>query len=486
MKNFTLKYLTIFFVLFSVLNSKAQIDIYPPSLGFTSACAGELFNEYNVNFSFSNPGNLGVNNQFIIELSDATGAFSNPTVVYTSAIGEVVSSPANLKFSIPTNTSGESYRVRIKSTDPVAQSNGSTSFPAYYKAQDTPFTINNFIDTGVYCAGGSYLLTIDNPGVGENDSPLQYPSLTFNWYKEISQTTFTLVATGNSLAVSEPGTYFAETNYGSCTSSSYSNRVTVTEFSSNVDSSISSSLGTSFCAGDGPTTLSAINGQNYQWYKDGVLIAGATNQTYVTSESGVFSVDIDLGFCSTSASITIDGLDFTSSINVLDLTNIEANETLVATVTTTADTPEFKWYLNDVLISGAISNTYEVTQAGMYKVEILQTVGCLASKTFLFEVTVNGGGAIDNFPDVANIPNVISPNGDGINDTWVIPRVYVNNSNTTVTIVNSQGKVVFETDNYLNNWPESQLEFKSVNPVYYYIITSEDGQTKKGSITVVK
>lgn len=122
----------------------------------------------------------------------------------------------------------------------------------------------------------------------------------------------------------------------------------------------------------------------------------------------------------------------------------------------------------------------------MYKVEILQTVGCLASKTFLFEVTVNGGGAIDNFPDVANIPNVISPNGDGINDTWVIPRVYVNNSNTTVTIVNSQGKVVFETDNYLNNWPESQLEFKSVNPVYYYIITSEDGQTKKGSITVVK
>ena len=59
----------------------------------------------------------------------------------------------------------------------------------------------------MYCSGSSYLLTIDNPGTGTNDSPLQYPSLTFDWYKETSPTMSVFVSSGSSLNVNEPGTY---------------------------------------------------------------------------------------------------------------------------------------------------------------------------------------------------------------------------------------------------------------------------------------
>jgi len=90
------------------------------------------------------------------------------------------------------------------------------------------------------------------------------------------------------------------------------------------------------------------------------------------------------------------------------------------------------------------------------------------------------------FPDVENIPNLISPNNDGINDTWVIPQVYVAGTNTQVVILSSQGKVMLQTNNYQNNWPENQIDFNAVNPVYYYIITTATNKTKKGSITVVK
>ncbi len=479
MRNFTIIYIVVFIAFLSTGRTSAQIVISTPSLGFTQACASPVFNTYNVTFTFSPESGVNASNQFSIELSDENGDFSSPTVVYTSAAGSVTTSPATLSFAMPTTVAGEAYKLRIKSTAPVATSTNSIAFPAYYKAQDTPFSINNLIPTAVYCSGGSYLLTIDNPGSGLNDSPLNYPSLTFNWYKETSPTTSVFVASGNSLSVTEPGTYFVETNYGTCTSDSFSNRVTVDENGSGTTSSINSSRGNPFCASQGATTLSAIGGVSYQWFKDGEEISGATNQMYATDESGEFSVRIDLGDCSTNASIDLENTGFSSSIDVSDINMIEEEETLMVTVTTDAVDPEYKWYLNEVLISGATGNSYEATQTGNYKVVITQTAGCEASSEFLFIVNTA-------FPDVSNIPNLISPNGDGINDTWIIPQAYVSGTNTEVTLISAQGKIVLQTSDYQNNWPETQLDFKGVNPVYYYIITPPDKKERKGSITVVK
>lgn len=479
MRNFTITKVVVFFIFCVTLITNAQIVISKPSLGFTQACASPSFNTYNVTFSFSPESGITGTNQFIVELSDDAGSFTTPAVLYTSAQGSVTTSPATLSFSIPTSTSGEAYKIRIKSTSPVATSTPSDAFPAYYKIQDTPFSINNLISTAAYCSGGSYLITIDNPGTGDNDSPLQYPSLTFNWYKETSQTTSVFIASGESLSVNQPGTYFVETNYGTCTSNSYSNRVTVSESTSSTSSEISSSLGNPYCSSEGATTLSAINGNSYQWYKEGEAISGATSQMYETNEAGKYSVTIDLGGCSISASIDLENSGFTSSIDVPENNSIDEGETLVATVTTDAINPEFEWYLNDTLISGETNNSYEATQTGNYKVVISQTSGCIASTEFMFTVR-------ETFPNVSNIPNLISPNGDGLNDTWIIPQEYVNGANAEVTIISSQGEIVLKTNDYLNNWPENQLDFKDVNPVYYYIIKTADNKTKKGSITVVK
>ena len=212
--------LCLFVLLFSE-QINAQIVIGTPNLGFSQACASASFNTYSTTFVFSPESGLNASNQFIVELSDSEGSFLNPTILFTSNEGSVTVSPATLNFSIPTTTTGEGYKIRIKSTAPVATSSSSVAFAAYYKIQDSPFTINNLVSTGAYCSGGSYLLTIDNPGTGSNDSPLNYPSLTFNWYKETSPTTSVFVAEGSTLSVNQEGTYFVETNYGTCTSDSF-------------------------------------------------------------------------------------------------------------------------------------------------------------------------------------------------------------------------------------------------------------------------
>lgn len=480
MRNFTILNMLLPILALTASTLSAQVVISKPNLGFTQACASSNFNSYDITFSFSPEGSLGTSNQFIIELSDENGSFSNATTVYTSTAGSVTSSPATLSFSIPTETAGEGYKVRVKSTAPAATSSASNAFAAYYKIQDSPFTINNLIETGVFCQGGSYLLTIDNPGGAMNDSPLQYPSLTFNWYKETSPTTSVFVASGESLEVNTEGTYFVETNYGTCTSNSFSNRVTVSEASSGTtSSSISSSLGNPYCSANGPTTLSAIKGNAYQWFKDGEEIPGATNQMYETNASGKYEVRINLDSCTASASINLSNTDFTSEIDVDENNRLETGERLMVHVTTTANNPIFEWYLNDTRIADANEDNYEVTKQGNYKVKITQTEGCNATQEFSFRVT-------EPFPDVANIPNVITPNGDGINDTWVIPQEYVSGTNTQVMLISSRGKVVFDTNDYQNNWPENELDFKDVNPVYYYIIKTSNQKVKKGSITVLR
>ncbi|OAB78012.1 T9SS type B sorting domain-containing protein [Cochleicola gelatinilyticus] len=473
-----------FLGVFHLQITHAQIVIGKPVLEFTQACANDTFNSFTTSFVFSPESGVETSNQFLIELSDATGSFNTATTVFTSNPGAITASPANVSFSLPMFTAGEEYKIRIKSTHPEAVSASSNSFAAYYKIQDSPFTINDLTATAVFCPGGSYLLSIDNPGTGDNDSPLQYPSLTFNWMKETGPTTSVIIGQGPTLAVSEAGVYFAETNYGSCTSDSFSNRVTVSEATSeeSADATIVSSLGNPFCSQEGPTTLQTITGNSYTWFKNGTIIPGATSQTYETESSGLYEVIVSFGSCEASGSIDLNTGDFTAEINVPETNLLESGETIDVLVTTNAIAPEFKWFLNEEEISGALENSFTVTEFGLYRIEITQTDGCVFTKELSFQVDE----FTDPFPNVDKIPNIISPNGDGINDTWIIPIEYTSGTNSNVTILKRNGEDVFSTNDYVNNWPEDPLPFSDVNQVFYYIITPPDKDPIKGSITVLK
>ncbi len=473
-----------FFMVFYTLKMEAQIVIGTPDLQFSQACANETFNTFTVNFVFNPASGVDPSNQFIVELSDAEGDFSDPSVVFTSAPGAITTSPASVDFSLPITTAGEGYKVKIRSTSPATSSTPSTAFSAYYKLQDSPFSINDLNPEASFCPGGSYLLTIDNPGGPGNDSPLNYPSLSYIWFKEINPTTFVPVGEGPTFSVTEEGVYFVETNYGSCTSDSFSNRVTLTEATSQdeVFATILSSSGNPFCGADGPTTLTTVEGDSYQWYKEGAAIAGATDQNYETAVSGSYSVVVRFGICEATGDIDLDTGDFTSSIDAGAVNPLEEGDTLTVTVETTAVNPQFQWLLDGEEILGATQSIYHATEFGFYTVIITQGGDCNTSQELFFEVQEY----INPFPDVASIPNLISPNGDGINDTWIIPASYVSGSNTEVIIYSSKGDTVFSTKDYQNDWPQNQLSLSSVNQIFYYMIIPEGKEPKKGSITIVR
>jgi gliding motility-associated-like protein len=477
--------LTCLFALASGTRAWAQFAIGAPNLEFNQACANASFNTFSATFAFTPEQALGANNSFILELSDGDGNFDAPTQVFSSSPGAITSSPATISFALPTNTAGEGYKIRVRSTNPAVVGARSAAFAAYYKIQDSPFTINNLEPTATFCPGGSYLLTIDNPGTGNNDSPLQYPQLTFNWFRVTSSTTSIFVAKGDSLEVSQEGTYFAETDYGTCTSDSFSNRVTVTEAEGGgtTIATITSSLGNPFCNGNGPTILSTIEGNSYQWSLNGEDIPGATNSTYSTEISGTYSVVVGFGSCQAVGSIELVAGDFQAEIDVAPVNEMMMGESLLVNVITDAQLPIFEWFLNGEPIENATENSYEATDFGNYTVAVTQTEGCNATKELIFQITE----LTEPFPDVAKIPNIVSPNGDGINDTWIIPLEYTQGSGTDITILSSQGEVVFKTNEYTNNWPDTGTNLiDNTNQVFYYRIVKNGQEPIQGTLTIVR
>lgn len=78
------------------------------------------------------------------------------------------------------------------------------------------------------------------------------------------------------------------------------------------------------------------------------------------------------------------------------------------------------------------------------------------------------------------IPNVISPNGDGSNDMWIISRR--SPSGHTVKVFNRWGNEVYSSANYANNWRAQGLP----DGTYFYVVTEGDtGKAYKGHLTVL-
>ncbi|MET3028798.1 gliding motility protein SprC [Flavobacterium sp. UW10123] len=477
------KVLLLFSIIFFTGSSiYAQSSISPQQLPFKDICAGDIvdgakYNEYLATFSYLN---FASNITFSVQLSDEFGSFTNPTSTTTLDVIQLSSTEQTIKFAIPTTLKGSNtYSLRIVSSNgvnsPRAQNfSGFYSFSVYYKDYVSSFLINQNRNTAAFCSGGSYTLSVDNltPEVAES-SPANYPNVKYKWYKDD-----VLIPGQNlsSLVVNSAGVYFAELDYGECSNVNFSsNRVTVSSSSSGSAVTINSSLGNPFCASGTGTILTATSGNSYQWKKDGNSITGATNRTYSTNESGVYSVDVDFGGCIATGSINLQSNSFEASIDAQDGYKLSEGETITVNVTTDATAPTFEWFLNGNLISGQTSNSYVVAVKGNYKVKISQASGCIANKEFSFRINGESGPS-------SVIPNIIKLSG--MNPYWNIPDEY-KNANTKVMIISSNGEMVLDVVNYQGDWPQNNIDFKNVNPVYYYVIQGDAGE-KKGSITVIK
>lgn len=132
----------------------------------------------------------------------------------------------------------------------------------------------------------------------------------------------------------------------------------------------------------------------------------------------------------------------------------------------------FSWTIGGIgLIGTGSSVSYSTLVEGSYLMTlVVQNVnGCIDSITKPFNVT----GEI-------KIPNIVTANGDHTNDEFYITNL---KPNSRLVIENRWGNVVFETDNYKNDWGGIDMTGEKLNDgVYFYQLITADGKMWQGNV----
>ncbi|SHJ57903.1 C-terminal domain of CHU protein family protein [Maribacter aquivivus] len=360
------------------------------STPWSAVCAGNGgFNEYFVNITWIGTANAG--NEFILELSDASGSFTNAQTLQTITDQNAVKD-FDTSFAIPTDTRGEGYKMRVRSTDPVKVGSESEAFNMYYMDVTSNLNISELGDgvpPGTVCSTGAITLQVDNIA---NPETYQYI-----WFRSGTELTS---ETGHTLNVTQSGMYNVYINYGPrCTGSGNtdSNIVDVTIGGSGTGIAVIAPTKTSLCSTD--TEMLSIDqtdaSWSYQWFKDDVEIVGATATSYNVNAAnagfeGDYAVEISgTGICNErSAVVTITNAElYTVTVeNEINMVLLPTQNEVLS-VSTTAVTPSYKWFRNAIEISGETNSTLTITEDGEYYAEVTQTGGACSVSSKNSDVT---------------------------------------------------------------------------------------------------
>jgi gliding motility-associated-like protein/uncharacterized repeat protein (TIGR01451 family) len=271
-------------------------------------------------------------------------------------------------------------------------------------------------------------------------------------------------------------------------------------------------------------TAQTVAGGIYSWSGSNGFVSASQNPVITsatTADAGTYSLTVSSNGCTSAssiASIVVNNCVFATDLSVVKtVNNIHPliGHTVVFTITATNNGPDNATgvAVTDILQSGYtyVSST---TTAGTYNYSTgVWTIGNLnngASEILTVTATVIAGGnyvntaivygneadpnmanntsTIETFPTDFFIPEGFSPNGDGINDLFVI-RGILNFPNNTFEIFNRWGNKVFEASPYTNTWDGKSTMGLRVGgdelPIgtYFYVLDLHDGSdVYKGTI----
>ncbi|MFH1321191.1 MAG: gliding motility-associated C-terminal domain-containing protein [Bacteroidota bacterium] len=229
---------------------------------------------------------------------------------------------------------------------------------------------------------------------------------------------------------------------------------------------------------DGEATAAASGGTSaytYSWSP-----SGGSGSTASGLSAGTYSVTVsDSNGCDTSVNVIIE--EPTAIVPVLTKKDVscEGNDGIasVDTISGGVDPYTYNWS------NGATTKDISGLSDGIYTITITDANNC----------SVNDNVIISREECKISVPTAFTPNGNGINDTWVIKNLE-DYPDCTVRVYNRWGDQVFISRGYETPWEGKHTLTRTVLPpaVYYYVIENveaghfETGSSPYGWITMVR
>jgi gliding motility-associated-like protein/uncharacterized repeat protein (TIGR01451 family) len=271
---------------------------------------------------------------------------------------------------------------------------------------------------------------------------------------------------------------------------------------------------------------SSVNATTYQWIKDGTAITGATSAEYNILLPGIYTVvSFNAEGCASDISAALIVSTGPTTVLTADLMINKNSESRSVTINETFE------YLISIKNNGTGNATLIKVQDILpeelnFEQLITPNLGFArynqGSRTILWEIDKLNNGettdlkikvkaikagiirntatvtALETDPNQTNntatdsksiagiiIPNVFTPNGDGLNDTFEIPGLELYEANE-LTIVNRWGGTVYDKKSYGNDWAGMGLN----EGTYYYLLKVKTAANKweiyKGFVTILR
>jgi gliding motility-associated-like protein len=234
----------------------------------------------------------------------------------------------------------------------------------------------------------------------------------------------------------------------------------------------------------------------YQWQVNGID-AGTNSATFISSSINngdvvscnltnqsstclitLFSSSNQITASVTSPSVT-PVLSISPSVNTA---YAGTGITFLAKVSNTIIAGSYQWLLNGTPV-GTNSDTY--TSSSFKNGD---KITCIINNYTICAIPVTSNEVILNIlpPPAIKVVNTFTPNGDGYNDTWIIPDLAYY-PNCLVSVFNRNGGLVLQSTGYNKPW-DGTTGGKVLPPgVYYYVIDTRDGSPKNaGNVTIIR
>uniref|UniRef100_UPI000716A6E2 T9SS type B sorting domain-containing protein n=1 Tax=Algoriphagus resistens TaxID=1750590 RepID=UPI000716A6E2 len=200
-----------------------------------------------------------------------------------------------------------------------------------------------------------------------------------------------------------------------------------------------------------------------------------------------------------SATLVMLGSQFEYKITVENDSENTSNEVVVTDILSAAVE-----YIGADVSSGSVTYSSE-TRTLTWNIA---TVNPMAVETMTIRVRASSEGTVSNTASavsddeelepsdntdtvtheqlVFEIPNVFTPNGDGINDTWVIRGLQEFFSQSELVVVNRWGVEVYRSTNYQNDWNGDNLNGGTYFYQFQLVDTQGVSHTMTGYVTIIK
>lgn len=266
-----------------------------------------------------------------------------------------------------TSNLGGNYTVEVTNT--ITGCKNTSTPPVAFILKPIPVAVATPLTGTSFCQGNSTVISATST-FGN----------TYQWFMNGNAIPGANAAT---YSAAQAGSYTVLIQRDGCTNTSNAIVTTVLPYINPVAVAVGN---TQICNGDSVTlyTQSGTN-YNYQWYRNGIIIAGANSASYKAALPGNYSVAVSYnGLCSqTSNAITVN---VSPAINTTlanpypgPIVKFCPNTINKLEVQVQAPNVTYQWYYNGYTLPGAIGSSLNITQAGSYYVRLTNNTGCSAN-----------------------------------------------------------------------------------------------------------